>query len=225
MLLEELHLREVLPLPVTGVLLLQLLELRLDPLHLLHGLHALVLQRESEDLHRQREQDDGDAPVVGRNHPIEELHDPEQQLGDHRPESQIDRLLQGLSHRRELGLALRASVALEKLWESPPAATCTGTMSVLISAPDFSPCASSRQEAGTPAGGMTALRKYCSSMPANWAEGASNTGCFAPMATRSTLLLFAAQMVRAGVLLCGVRNPPWGSSACVPWRTESCPWT
>src|SRR5437016_1698284 len=86
-------------------------------------------------------------------------------------------------------------------------------MSVLISAPDFSPCASSRQEAGTPAGGMTALRKYCSSMPANWAEGASNTGCFAPMATRSTLLLSAAQMVRAGVLLCGVRNPPCGALA------------
>ncbi len=102
-------------------------------------------------------------------------------------------------------------------WKSrcaePSAAVWTGTISEAISDPDFEPCASRRQEAATPWGGITALRKYCSSMPANCAAGASKTGFFAPIATRSTLLFAAAQIVRAGTLLCGLRNPPFGSSA------------
>src|SRR5882762_9542804 len=54
--------------------------------------------------------------------------------------------------------------------------TWRGTVSAAINDPDFSPCVSSRQEAEKPAGGSTALRKYCSSMTANCAAAASNTG-------------------------------------------------
>ncbi|HEY5675498.1 MAG TPA: hypothetical protein VIR81_01855 [Myxococcales bacterium] len=64
-----------------------------------------------------------------------------------------------------------------------------------------------------PAGGVIAVRKYCSSMPENSAAGASKTGVLAPMASRSTLSLPWTQMVRAGVLVREAKRPPAGSSA------------
>ena len=120
MLLEELHLLDVHPLLIAGVLLLQLFDLRLQALHLLHALHRLVLEREGQDLHRQREQDDGDAPVVRRHDPVEELHHREEHARDHRPEAEIDRLLQRSGDGGEVIRVLGARVDDERLVEGAP---------------------------------------------------------------------------------------------------------
>ena len=119
MLLEELHLLEVLPLLVARVFLLELLDLRLELLHLLHALHRLVLQGEGQQLHRDGEQDDGDAPVVRRHHAVEELHHREQHVGDHRPEAQIDRVLQDRRDCPQLVGVLRARVDDERIGHRP----------------------------------------------------------------------------------------------------------
>ena len=80
---------------VVLVLLADLVHLRLDLLHPLHGLVALVGQREEQRLEDDGDDDDGNAVVT--HIAIEELEGIEQRFGDGREPAQVKGLLQGIA--------------------------------------------------------------------------------------------------------------------------------
>ena len=81
--IHRLHLRLA---GIVFVFNLQLLQERLDPLHLLHRLVAFVGQRPYQDFYEEREDDDNDTIVA--DHIIQQAENPECEKGkrlDHRP--------------------------------------------------------------------------------------------------------------------------------------------